>query len=78
MSNWDLPEHVPLIMVLPVTPELRADRCIADGASQVIVEVADGRMDVLSTDLDCPNGIVPAALRWAEACGAAYAGMAVR
>jgi hypothetical protein len=82
VSNWDLPEHVPVVAVQDVTPELRdtpmpSGQFIPDEVRRVITWTDGYGTSVLSTDLDCPD-IGAAAAVWAEACGAAYAGMAVR
>jgi hypothetical protein len=76
MSNWDLPEHDPVITIVPVTASFARYHGLSPDARLAVVEVYQGKTSVCCTDCDTPQGVEAAARAWAEATGAAYAGAA--
>lgn len=71
-----VPVYDAVIAIEPVTEEMRESCGLSADAVLALVEHAGGQSTVLSTDDQCPFGISRAARAWAEATGAAYAGVA--
>ena len=67
----------PVIEIIPVTDDMREHLGLPGEAHLAIIETYCGVTEILSTDDQCTgpgkNGIVEAARRWAESCGAAFA-----
>lgn len=76
MSADAWPLHEPVIFVTAVTDQLRADHGLSPDAIFAVVERFEGAEHVCCTDCDASQGVLAAARAWAEATGAAYAGVA--
>lgn len=76
MIPGSIPLHEPVIFIVPVTEDFRAEHGISPDARLAVVETYEGDVHVCCTDADAKQGVVAAARAWAEGTGAAYGGMA--
>lgn len=62
----------PVIVIVPVTREMRLLHRLSADARLAVTERFQGAETVLCTDDECPFGVAKAARAWAEATGAAF------